>query len=79
MPDTQQRFQMLAEQLAVLEHHLSTSTREMRPAPGCGRYRRVSPIPSGGATPVNVFTAAQTGSSFGEGTVVDIKDKLLIV
>src|SRR6266576_1770076 len=40
---------------------------------------QLSPIPSGGATPVNVFTAAQTGSSFGEGTVFDIKDNLLVV
>jgi streptogramin lyase len=40
---------------------------------------QLSPIPSGRATPVNVFTAAQTGSSFGEGTVFDTKDNLLIV
>jgi hypothetical protein len=31
------------------------------------------------ATPVNVFTAAQTGSTFGEGTVFDTQDNLLIV
>jgi streptogramin lyase len=54
-----------------------------RNAPHTGVWKipasQLSPIPSGGATPVNVFTAAQTGSSFGEGTVFDVKDNLLIV
>jgi hypothetical protein len=40
---------------------------------------QLSPIPSGGATPVNVVTAAATGSTFGEGTTFDANDKLLFV
>jgi sugar lactone lactonase YvrE len=41
---------------------------------------QLSSIPSvGGPTVVNVVTAAQTGSTFGEGTTFDANDKLLFV
>lgn len=40
---------------------------------------QLSPIPSGGATPVNVVPASATSSTFGEGTTFDATDKLLFV